>query len=247
MINSMIKQVYNLVREFDYKEFFSYSGTDNNGASVLITPRQAITMSNLFDGMAPHETTLQMIATVIYNYSNPLIDARLIEDINRLVSLSIRMRLISEQGQKMIQIFFPDKITREQINLLSAYQNTHGEKVEKVSIHYKEEDEDSSPIVVFKGHDGKDNYSHSFKEAKKYAETLSIVEKLDLPYESIIGSVISSDGLTLCECDLVNSLGEFVNMLLEKGINIEDDKKANEHIRYMLELIKRSGLNERYL
>ena len=244
MINSMIEQVYNLVREFDYKKFFSYSGTDNNGASVLITPRQAITMSNLFNGMAPHEATLQMMVTVIYNYSNPLIDARLIEDINRLLSLSIRMRLISEQGQKMIQIFFPDKITREQINLLSAYQNTHGEKVEKVSIHYKEEDEDNSPIVVFKGHDGKDNNSHSFQEAIKYAETLPIVEKLDLPYECIIGSVISSDGLTLCKCNLMNSLGEFVDMLLNKGINIEDDKKVNEHIRYMVELIKKEELGK---
>ena len=65
MINSMIEQVYNLVREFDYKKFFSYSGTDNNGASVLITPRQAITMSNLFNGMAPQEATLQKMVTVI--------------------------------------------------------------------------------------------------------------------------------------------------------------------------------------
>ena len=244
MINSMVEQVYNLVRQFNYRDFFSYSSTDNHGASGLITPHQALTMRNLFLGMAPHETTLQMMATVIYNYSNPLIDARLLEDINRLLELSIRMRLRSEKGQKMIQIFFPDKLTKEQVNLLSAYENTYGKIVEEFSIDYESESEDNSPIVIFKDHDGNDNRSHSFEEAVKYAQTLPIVERIDLPYECIVGSVISPDGLTLGKCDLVKSLGEFVNMILEKGITKEDDEQVSAHIRHMRELIEKEVMDK---
>ena len=239
MINSMKQQVYDLVEEFDYEKFFQYSGLDNHGAVGLITPCQALTISNLFNGMASHEATLQIMATVIYNYSNPLIDARLLEKIERVLSLSIRMRLISEQGQKMIQIFFPDNLTREQLNLLSAYQNTYGEKVRKVSIQYEAEAKDNLPIGVFKDHEGNDNNSHSFEEAVKHAQTLPVVERIDVPDECIIGSVLSSDGSTLCEW--VQSLGEYVARALEKGLDEENCELVRNHVISMRKLIEKRG------
>jgi len=70
------------------------------------------------------------------------------------------MSLGNIQGLKFIIINFPRRITKAQLNLLQAYQNTYGDIVERISVKYVQETNDN-PIVMF-GDYG--DYCHSFKK-----------------------------------------------------------------------------------
>ena len=141
------------------------------------------------------------------------------------------MRLISENGQKRIIIYFPDKITAEQVNLLQAYQNTYGKIVEGFSEEYVQMYKGDLPIVLFQDGNGDDNNSHSFDEAVKHAQTLPITEKQDTPDEIIIGQVISQDGSNLCNCSVQQSLKSFAEKALDGGVSLESCKGFWRYIK----------------
>lgn len=216
---------------FDFTEFFSKdrrsAGIDEQyGATVLITSHQAITIPNIWDYTGPHELTQQRIVEVIYNLQN-----QSKSETERLIKQAIRMRLISENGQKRIIIEFPDRTTEEQVNLLQAYQNIYGEIVEGVSKDYVQRYKNDSPIVLYKDDKKREIYTHSFENAIEYAQSLSKVEQQDTPDEIIIGQVISADVLNLCNCSVRESLKSFAGNALRRGVSLEDCKGFWEYIK----------------
>lgn len=217
---------------FDFEGFFSYNGLKKSeqgyGASVTITSDQVITVLNVKDGRLPHEFTQATIAAEIHNFPEELTLSKKIEILRKK---NIEMRLVNEFGRKAIFIFFPDEITEEQIDLLEAYQNTYGEIIKQISIRYEDEEEDNKPIVFFKDKDNNDNYSHSFENAIKHAESLPRVEKQEYPIEFILGEVLSSDGLILCNSSELKSLRGFNEKALVNGVTTEDCKGFVEHIK----------------
>ena len=216
-----IRYVYDTARKFRYKKFFAYSGLKSNGASVVITPRQVLTTPNIYDYEGEHFYTQHTMISAIYNQLE--ID---ISELYRLREQAIRMDLISEGKQKRIIIHFPKEITREQINLLQAYQNTYGKIVEKISRKFVSKHKDNDPIVMY-DNGSIDSYSHSFEKALEYARKSLEVKEIDTPDENIIGSVISQDGLTLCNEESPITLRELTGRILEKeSITIDEVKGA---------------------
>lgn len=217
-----------IIEKFDFEKFFNYSDLAKNetgyGASVTITSDQVITVLNVKNGRAPHEFTQDIIAMEIHNLQSS-------KEAQSLRKKNIEMRLTNEFGEKAIFIFFPDEITEEQIELLRAYQNTYGEIVKEISIRYKTEVEDNLGIVYFRGRDGDDNHSHSLEEVVKYAESLPRVKKQEYPIEFILGEVLSSDGLTLCESSKLKSLESSKDEALKNGVTSADCNSFWGYIR----------------
>lgn len=204
-------------KTFDFEEFFK-GQEEQRSATVLITSQQAITIPNIDDWEGDHVTTQDCILNVIYNNTDngP-------RELLQLKRKSIRMRLIgSEDGAKLIQIDFPSEITEEQVKLLQAYQNTYGDIIEKIRSEYINNGRGSSLQVCIKV--GDDDYSscQSFRDVVEYAKNLPRVESQNTPEETIIGQVISSDGLTLCNSSELQSLGGVSDTALDNGVTPEE-------------------------
>lgn len=220
-----IKYVWDMAGKFKFKKFFSYSGTKDNGASVIITSRQVLITPNIYNYKGTHPYTQLTMIKAIYSQS----DQDIVEQF-RLTNQAIRMDLVSEGNRKFIMIHFPSEITKEQTDLLQAFQNTYGKIVERISQRYVSKFPDNDPIVLY-DNGGSDGYSHSFEDALKYAQNSITKKEIDTPDENIIGSVISPDGLTLCNGKYPITLKELTGSILEnRSITIEDVKGAFQSI-----------------
>lgn len=218
---------------FDFEEFFK-GQEEQRSATVLITSQQAITIPNIDDWEGDHVTTQDCILNVIYNKTEngPI-------ELLELKRKSIRMRLIgSEDGAKLIQIEFPSKITEEQVKLLQAYKNTYGDIIEKIKEEYIGNGIGSSLQVCIKV--GDDDYSscQSFRDVVEYAKNLPRVESQNTPEETIIGQVISSDGLTLCNSSELQSLSGVSGKALKNGVTPEDCRGAVGEIKGLCDGIR---------
>ena len=241
---------------FDFEDFFSSSSTlyddlkekplldesqqaiiipnledysDKKGATVLITSQQVITIPNIDSGIGEHERTQECIINVIFNKTENGYECC------ELREKAIRMSLGIIQGLKFIIINFPRSITKGQLNLLQAYQNTYGDIVERISRKYVQETNDN-PIVLFGDYD---IYCHSFEKAIEYAQTLPIVEEQELLTEYIIGQVISPEGSTLCNSNELKLLVTLNEEALAKGVTQEDCKGFWGYIRGLFQKIGR--------
>ena len=240
-MNSRIKYVYETAGKFKFKKFFSYSGTKDNGASVIITPCQVLITPNIYDYKGQHVSTQWTMIEAIYSQSAPN-TCELFE----LTKKAIRMDLVSEGDRKFIMIHFPDEITKEQIDLLQALQNSYGKIVERISRKYVSRFPNNDPLVLC-DNGINDIYSHSFEEALDYARNSIPKKEIDTPDENIIGSVISPDGLTLCNGKNPITLKELTGRILEKqSITIEDVKGAFQSTLTRFRR-KWGEINKRYL
>ena len=220
-----IKYVWDMAGKFKFKKFFSYSGTKDNGASVIITSRQVLITPNIYNYKGTHPYTQLTMIKAIYSQS----DEDIVEQF-RLTNQAIRMDLISEGNRKRIMIHFPEEITKEQTDLLQAFQNTYGKIVERISQRYVSKSPDNDPIVLY-DNGGSDRYSHSFQDALKYAQNSIPKKEIDTPDENIIGQVMSYDELILCDSSELKKLGELKETALEDGVTLEDCRSFWGHIR----------------
>ena len=212
---------------FDFEEFFK-GQEEQRSATVLITSQQAITIPNIENWEGDHVTTQDCILNVIYNNTEngPI-------ELLQLKRKSIRMRLIgSEDGVKLIQIDFPSEITEEQGKLLQAYQNTYGDIIEKIRSEYINNGRGSSLQVCIKVGDDDYIYCQSFRDVVEYAKNLPRVETQNTPEETIIGQVISTDGLTLCNSSEIQSLGKVIDPTLDRGVTPVECRCAWGHIPF---------------
>lgn len=215
-MNGLIEEIENALKQpFSLQNFFSYSSHTNHCASVVITSKQALTIPNIFNYAGPHPLTQQLMIQKIYNLPDTSINSNSNAQCKRLLNSAIRMDLINDPLLKLIVIHLPDKISKGQIDLLNAYQNTYGEIVECISKNYNQESEQNAPIVFFTK-DGKDCFCHSFEEAVKHAQTLPKVEKIDTPDEIILGSILSQDKSVLSLPDSLISLKVHLQQALAK-------------------------------
>lgn len=224
---------------FDYEIFFSYPYRQEDynvvwNATVLITSKQAITIPNIDDYKGTHDSTQRAIIDAIYN--KPKSGYWSSAEYAKLQNKAIRMRLISKNGLKLIVIYFPRKITKKQLNLLQAYQNTYGDIVGRLSEKFDKNMGDL-PIVVFRDCDGDDNRCHSFENAVEFAKTLPKVKTQDTPDEIIIGQVISPYGQILHN-RRTKSLESLKEEALDNGVTSEDCNSFLEKVKNLWQMIR---------
>lgn len=214
------EQIQKLNSTFSYDSFFSYSGKNDNGATALITSFQSITIPNIDNGSGAHETTIEQIIQAIDDLPEKQNNPDLNKIYENAIKQSIRIRLLNEHGLKLIWMTFPDKITKEQLNLLKAYQNKYGKIIKEFSNDYKaEEGED---IVGFCAKDEQTILCDSFELAIQYAHTLPVLENVEIQDKFIIGDSISKIDKMSSTTNSETSLKCLIKPRLEKGITSED-------------------------
>ena len=221
------QQIHQLNRDFDFTEFFSYDGNKDHGATGLITPSQAVTRPNVDDYSGHHITTTEQIIQAIYDLPDKEKQKELTRLYIDIIKQSIKISLINEHSLKLIVIEFPPQITKEQLNLLIAYQNTYGNIVKQFSEPY--ENENQQKIVFFQKHNGIESSCHSFEEAVQYAQTLPIIETPKILDQFIIGSVVSHDKMTLYCPDLPISLQDLAQQASDNEMTMVDCYLADAH------------------
>lgn len=218
------QQIHESNKNFSFTEFFSYDGRDKHGATGLITPSQALTLPNVKNYTGLHITTIEQAIQAIYDLPETSENSSLNQKYTQLIEQSIRMHLINQRGIQLIIVMLPDQITRGQLDLLTAYQNTYGKIIENFAIDNNSQG--NSPIVVYKEQNDEDNYSHSFENLIKHVETLPIIEIPKDFHEFIIGSVVSPNEMTLHCPDIPISLQAPAEQALNNGITFEDCNSA---------------------